>query len=187
MLNSIVSFTGTQLIQVFGHSTNVFRDGHLIIVKHYNHTLTQVTCIVQGFESHTTGHGTVADDCYNIVVLTFYISGNSHTKSCRNRSTGMTYTKSVVFAFTTFREAGKTTVLTQGVEHIASTGNNLMNVGLVTNVIYNFIFRSGKYLMQSKGKFHHTQVWCQVSTIFCSYLNNQLTDFSCQLHHLLLG
>ena len=147
MLKFVICFTGTQMIQVFRHCTNIFRDGHLVIVKHNNHLFTQVTSIVQCFESHTTGHGTVTNDSYNIVVLTFYIASHSHTKSCRNRSAGMTYAKSIVFAFATLRKTGKPTILTQGVEQFASTGNNFMNVSLMTNIINNLVFRSRKHLM----------------------------------------
>ena len=59
----------------------------------------------------------------------------------------MTYAKGIVLAFATLREAGKTSILTQGLESFTSTGDNLVDVGLMTYVKDYLILGSRKYLV----------------------------------------
>ena len=147
IFNFIIGFACTQLIKIFAHRAHVFGNRHFVIVEHNNHILMQHTGIVQRFESHTAGHGAVTDDSYNIIILSLQVAGAGHAKRCRNRRTGMTGTEGIVLAFAALRETGKTAVLAQRRKLLPASGNNFMDIGLMTYVENNLIFRCIKNLM----------------------------------------
>ncbi len=148
IFNFVIGFACTQLVQIFTHRAHVFGNRHFVIVEHNNHILMQHTGVIQRFESHTAGHGAVTDNSYDIIILTLQVAGAGHAKRCRNRRTGMTSTEGIVLAFATLREAGKTAVLAQRRKLLPASGNNFMDIGLMTYVENNLIFRCIKNLMQ---------------------------------------
>ena len=107
----------------------------------------QHTGVIQRLKSHAAGHGAVADNSYNIIILSLQVAGAGHAKRCRNRRTGMTGTECVMLAFTALREAGKTAVLAQRRKLFPASGDNFMDIGLMTYVKNNLILRRIENLM----------------------------------------
>ena len=148
IFNFVIGFACTQLVQIFTHRAHVFGNRHFVIVEHNNHIFMQHTGVIQRLKSHAAGHGAVADNSYNIIILSLQVAGAGHAKRCRNRRTGMTGTEGIVLAFAALREAGKTAVLAQRRKLLPASGNNFMDIGLMTYVENNLIFRCIKNLMQ---------------------------------------
>ena len=123
----------------------------------------QHTGIVQRFESHTAGHRSVTDNGYDIIVLALQVAGAGHAQCRRNRRTGMTGTESIMLAFAAFGEAGKTAVLAQRRKLLPASGNNFMDIGLMTYVKNNLILRRIKNLMQGQSQLYYAQVRRQMS------------------------
>ena len=163
IFNFIIGFACTQLIKIFTHRTHVFGNRHFVIVEHDNHILMQHTGVVQRLKSHTAGHGAVADNSYDIIILTLQIAGAGHAQSSGNRCTGMTGTEGIMLAFAALREAGKAAVLTQRRKLLPASGNNFMDIGLMTYVENNLIFRRIENLMQGQSQLYHAQVRRQMA------------------------
>ena len=113
-LQLIVGLPGAQLIQVLGHGSHVFGDGHLVIVKDDDEPSLGIPDMVEGFEGHTACHGAVADDSHHLKVLAFQVTGRRNAIRRRKGRGRVTHTEGVVLAFLPFGEAGKTFVLAQG-------------------------------------------------------------------------
>ena len=107
----------------------------------------QHTGVVQRLEGHAAGHRAVADNGYDIIILTLQVAGAGHAQCRRNRRTGMTGTESIMLAFAALREAGKTAVLTQRRKLLPASGDNFMDIGLMTYVKNNLILRRIENLM----------------------------------------
>ena len=123
----------------------------------------QHTGVVQRLKSHAAGHGAVADNSYDIIILTLQIAGAGHAQSSGNRCTGMTGTEGIMLAFAALREAGKAAVLTQCRKLLPASGNNFMDIGLMTYVENNLIFRRIENLMQGQSQLYHAQVRRQMA------------------------
>ena len=148
IFNFVIGFACTQLVQIFTHRAHVFGNRHFVIVEHNNHIFMQHTGVIQRLKSHAASHGAVADNGYDIIILTLQVAGAGHAQCRRNRRTGMTGTEGIVLAFAALREAGKTAVLAQRRKLLPASGNNFMDIGLMTYVENNLIFRCIKNLMQ---------------------------------------
>ena len=163
IFNFIIGFACTQLVKIFAHRTHVFGNRHFVIVEHNNHILMQHTGVVQRLKSHAAGHRAVADNGYDIIILTLQVAGAGHAQSSGNRCTGMTGTEGIMLAFAALRKAGKTAVLAQRRKLLPASGNNFMDIGLMTYVENNLIFRRIENLMQGQSQLYHAQVRRQMA------------------------
>ena len=77
----------------------------------------------------------------------------------------MTGTEGVMLAFAALGEAGKTAVLTQRRKLLPASGDNFMDIGLVTYVENNLIFRRIENLMQGQSQLYHAQVRRQMAPV----------------------
>ena len=75
----------------------------------------------------------------------------------------MTGTEGIVLAFAALREAGKTAVLAQRRKLLPASGNNFMDIGLMTYVENNLIFRCIKNLMQGQSQLYYAQIRRQMA------------------------
>src|SRR5690554_75459 len=104
--------------------------------------------MVEAFKCKTCSHGTIADYSNVLPRIFFHAVGNGHTQCSGNGSGTMTHTKSIVFAFASFRKSTETFVDPVGVEFSSATGKNFMAVCLMTYVPYNLVFGSIEHIVQ---------------------------------------
>ena len=78
MLNLVIGFPSTQLVEILTHSAHVFRNGHFVIVEHHNHFFVQCTSVIQCLEGHAAGHGAIANNSHHIVILLLQVPGHGH-------------------------------------------------------------------------------------------------------------
>ena len=71
--------------------------------------------------------------------------------------------KGIMLTFTALGEAGKAAVLTQRRELFPASGDNFMDIGLMTYVENNLIFRRIENLMQGQSQLYHAQVRRQMA------------------------
>ena len=130
----IEKVTGKQTGQVTVQCTDVFRDRHLIVVKHHHQVFVNVPCMVQRFKRHTCCHRTVADNSNHFTVFAFFICCNSHTQRGADGCGRVTDSKGVVL---TFRGPGERvqTIFLSDRRHAAGTaGQNFMRVSLMAHI-----------------------------------------------------
>ena len=81
----VVGLPGPQLVQILGHGSHVFGDGHVVVVEDDDEPSLGVAYVVESFKGHATGHGAVADDSHHMVVFTFKIPGRGDAVCRRDR------------------------------------------------------------------------------------------------------
>src|SRR6185369_8572108 len=69
LLDLVNKFVGDGAVHKVGECPDIFRDRHLVVIQDDDQVLVQMTRLVQTFERHAAGHGTVADDRYHLVPL----------------------------------------------------------------------------------------------------------------------
>ena len=71
--------------------------------------------------------------------------------------------KGIMLTFTALGEAGKAAVLTQRRELFPASGDNFMDIGLMTYVKNQLILRRIEYLVQGQRQLYHAQVRRQMA------------------------
>ena len=76
----------------------------------------------------------------------------------------MRSSKAIELAFTASWKTTQTMALTQGRHLVASTSQNFVRIGLVSNVPHDSVMRRVEDIVQSNGQFNRAQVGTQMST-----------------------
>jgi hypothetical protein len=58
------------------------------------------------------------------------------------------------------------------VKRVFSAGDELVGIGLMSDIPYNAIFRSVEYTVQGKGQLDNPEAWSKMTTVFRTGLNN---------------
>jgi len=74
--------------------------------------------------------------------------------------------ESIILTFRRFWKTGKSAKLSYGVKPVFSSGDNLMNIALMTYIPYNFILRSVKHPVKRKGQLYDSQVGSKMPACF---------------------
>ena len=73
-----------QLSEITGHSTDIFGNRHMVIVKHDDEIRLHLRSIIQCFICHSSGQGSVPDDRDHIIILPQDIPSSGIAQSGRN-------------------------------------------------------------------------------------------------------
>jgi len=96
----------------------------------------------------------------------------------------MTGAEIVVTAFAAGLEACQSILLSDRFQLFATTGQNLMNVCLVTDIPGDNIPGRIKYPVQSQREFHNTETGCEMATGLSYHLDNVFPYLLSQLNQL---
>ena len=97
----------------------------------------------------------------------------------------MTGVETVVFAFAALGKAAQTVKLTQRIKAPGPAGEDLVYVRLMSHIPDYLILRRVKYLVQSDGQLHHSQVGSQVPAGSGHVFDEKISDRIRQKLHLL--
>ena len=70
------------LCQISGHSSDIFRDRHMIVIQHNNKITVQLGRIIKRLKRHSTRHRTVTDHGNHTIVFSFQVSRSYIAKTC---------------------------------------------------------------------------------------------------------
>ena len=90
--------------------------------------------LVQTLEGHARGHGAVADDRDDLVVLLLQAAGRGHAQRGGDGGGAVAGAEGVVGALLALGEAADPAALAQGVEVFLAAGDELVGIGLVPHV-----------------------------------------------------
>ena len=124
-----------------------------VVIEDDDHAVLEITGTVHGLEGHTTRDGTIADDG-NVVVLALVEHGltDRHALSGGDTGGGMAGTEGIVFGFLALAETGNATELTELFESVASPGQHLVRVALMTDVPDDVVVGHVKDVVQGDGQ-----------------------------------
>ena len=170
----------TQLCQIIRHSSNVFRNRHMIIIQYNDKILFKRGCIIQCFICHPTCQRPISDYRDHTVIFPLQISCAHIPKPRRDRSRAVSGVKCIACTFFSLRESAHPAIFSQVIKSVFSSGQDLMCIGLMSYIPYNFILRQIKDQMHCHCKFYYAEIRCQMSSGFTDLLDQELSDLLCQ-------
>ena len=160
-------------------------DGHVVVVENHQQVRPfRGSGVVQPLEGQAAGHRTVADHSHDVVFLAPQFGRLGHTESRRDRHRGMTAPESVVLALGHARETADPAQLPFGAKRFAASRDDLVGVGLVSDVPDDPVLRRIVDIVQSRSQFHGPEARCQVPRIHRTLLDDvvpQLVAVTAQL------
>src|SRR5208337_2617966 len=100
----------------------------------------------------------------DVIIAAFEIAGDGHSEARRYRGGGMTGAEGVVFALKALGETGEPAARAQRAYAVAATGQNLVWIGLMSNVPDNSVARRVEHIMQCNRELDHPESGPQMST-----------------------
>ena len=125
----------TQARQMAAKSADILGDRHIVVVEHHEQRLPRGAGAAQRLIRHAAGQRTVADDRDNVVFLVFNRACMRHAERHRNRIRGMSRDARVGDALLRLHKAAQTAVLAQRVKAVAPTGQDFVDIALMTYIV----------------------------------------------------
>ncbi|MNE00106.1 hypothetical protein D3C80_925030 [compost metagenome] len=159
-----VGAAGKDLRQVVRQATDVARDRHVVVVEDHQHVGIDFLGVVQRLESHAGGQCAVADHGNGLARIVLQAGGDGHAQGSTDRGAGVTDAKGVVLALGATREGGQAVLLAQGVHALAATGEDLVRIGLMTNVPHQAVVRGVEDVVQGDRQLDDAQAGAKMPT-----------------------
>ena len=117
-----------------GNAADVLVNGHTVVVKNDHSGFAARAEIAQSFIAHAAGHGAVAHNGNNVIASVYERPGACHARRQRHRVGGMAGKERIGVALARLGKTGNTVELAQRIKGIAASGQNLVDVGLMSNI-----------------------------------------------------
>lgn len=182
---ALVTRCGSQCRKMVGESADGRCVGAAVVVDDDHHR-TVLACrdVVESFPTHSAGQRTVTDDGNYVAILTRQREGLREAVGIGQRGGSVRGLDPVVFALGAARIPGQSALLTQSVELILTTGEDLVYVGLMARVEDDRVLRRVENSVQCEGQLHDAQVGPEVTTGRSDLQHEELTNLVGQLRHL---
>ena len=180
----IVPLLGAEAGQVAAETAHIGVDRHTVIIENNDHGLPGGAGIVEPLEAEAAGHGTVADQGDNAVILVEQGSGVGHAQGHRNGVGGVACDEGIMLALIGLWKARKTAQLPQCMKQRLSPGQNLMAVALVSHIKNQTVLGGVKHPMDSHRQLHNAQVGGQMTTGFRHIFHQKVPKLPAKPVHL---
>ena len=150
-----------QAREIGRHRPDRRSDRHLVVVQDHDQARIHRAGIVHGLIGHAGGHRAVADHRNDIVLQTGKIARHRHSQAGGNRSRRMRRAETVVLTLGTFGETRKTATLPQGANAVAPPGEDLVRIGLMSDVPDQPVLRGVENGMERHRQFDHAEAGAQ--------------------------
>jgi len=172
-----VGAAGKNLRQIIGQATDVARDRHVVVVEDHQHVGVDFRRVVQRLERHAGGQRAVSNHRNRLALAVLQAGGNRHAQRCADRGAGVADAKGVVLALGATREGRDAVLLAQGFHALATTGEDLVRIRLMTDVPYQPVIRGVEDVMQRDGQLDDAQAGTEMPT----GLADRVEQFQAQL------
>ena len=156
VLGCSVKLPAQEFGQIAIECAHRWTDAHVVVVQDHQQVGISHSSVVQRFKSHSGSQCTIADHGDHMTLFALDLCCQCHPQGCRNGGTGMRRPEIIVLTFRSLREPAQAAELAQRTHAIASTGQNLVRVGLVTDVPNHTIIRGIENVVQRHGKLNGT-------------------------------
>ena len=166
-------------VEVGGEGAHRRTDRHVVVVEHHQQIgARQVPGVVDRLQGHATGEGAIADHGDAAKIFTAGIAGQGHAQGGRDAGGGVAGAEVVEAAFAALEITGHPTPLPQGVELAVATGDQLVGIGLVTDIPDHLVAVEVEGLIEGEGELHHPQARPEVTAAGGDHLEVLLTDLA---------
>jgi len=157
---------GDDFIEIAGDGADVLVDRPLVIVEHDDQPPGAVGDVIEGFVGDATGEGGVSGEGDDVFFPADAIARDCHTERGGESRAGVTGAIAVVRALAAQHEAIESARSADGVELLAASGEELVDVRLVADVEDEMIRRRIENVVHGQREFDHAQVRTEVSAGF---------------------
>ena len=146
--HGVIHATGQQAGEIIVERADRLRDRHVVVVQDHQQVHVRGAGVVHRLVRHAGAHRPVADHRDDRTLLAFALGGDGHAERRGNRRRRVRSTEGVVLAFDAAREAGNAAPLPQLRHAFAAAGQDLVGVGLVTDIPDQAVARRVEDVMQ---------------------------------------
>ncbi len=185
--DSGVELAGHDPGQVIVQCPDVLGDGHLVVVEDHQHVLVDVTGVIERLERHPGRDGTIADHRYHLAPQSFTLGRDRHAERRTDGSAGVANAEDVVFALAPPGEGVQTILLANGVDLVATSGQDLVGIGLVAHIPDQAIERGVVDIMQGNRQLDRAQTRGKVAAGAAHRAQQILAQLVAQCRQPILG
>ena len=148
----VVGRAGGQIDQVLRETAFERVDGHVVVVQHDKQVVLVHRGVVQSLERQAACHRAVTDNSHHIA---FFIGAAGYIKAQGRRYAVARVSRNerIVFALRRIGKRRQTFELTVRMEAVATAGQNLMRVGLMTYIPNELVVRCVEYIVKRYRQF----------------------------------
>ncbi len=158
-----VELAGHDPGQMVVQRPDILGDGHLVVVEDHQHVFMDIAGVVERFEGHPCGNGTITDHCNDLATQPFALGGDRHAKGGTDGGAGVADGEHVVLALATPGEGVQAILLPDGVDLVTAPGQDLVGIGLMAHVPDQPIERGVVDVVQGHGQFDRAETGGKVS------------------------
>ena len=173
-LHADVGPSGNQVVQMAGNAADIGRYRHLVVVENDDQPLLDLADMVQGFQGHAAGQGSVADDGDDMKFSTLAVAGNGQARGKTERGRGMTGVQNIVFTFIAVGKTQQAVFFADGEYPVAAAGDDLVGIALVADIPDDLVSRGIENPVQGQGQVDNPQVGRQVPAVARNHLDQQV-------------
>jgi hypothetical protein len=173
--------------EVARERTDVRGDRHAVVVDHDHDRLVQATGVQQRLEGHAAGERAIADHRHDLAVLAdARAHGLLDADRVRDRGRGVPGAHDVVLGLPDRAERREAAVGADCRELVATTGENLVRICLMTDVPEHLVGRRVEQRVQRHGDLADAEVGAEVAADLPDRVDDQLADLLRDLLQLVL-
>ncbi len=120
--------------QMVVQRSHILGDGHLVVVEHHQHVLVDIAGVIERLECHAGGDGAVTNHCHHLATQALALGGDGHAERRTYGGAGVTDREHVILALAAPGEGVQAVFLTNALHPVATPGQDLVGIGLMTHV-----------------------------------------------------
>ena len=176
-----------------GQSRDGGRVAAPVVVEDDDDALAADAEVVEGLVGHSAGERAVAHEGDHVArsavadELVARFEGHGEPVGVGERGRGVRGLDPVVLALAAVGVSGESAALAQGLEAVAASGEEFVDVGLVARVEEQDVIGGAKDPVQGEGQFHYAEVAPQVAAGGGHRRDDEVADLAAQLVEFLVG
>ncbi len=161
--HALIGPPGHQAREIGAHAADRRGDRHVVVVEDHDQPAGRLGGVVHRLIGHAGAHRAVADHGDDAVVVAAHVARDAEAEGRRYRGGGVGRAERVVRTFRPLGEARQTAALAKGANPVAAAGQDLVGIGLMSDVPDQDIARRVEHVMQCDGEFDHAEPGAEVT------------------------
>jgi hypothetical protein len=134
--------------------------------------------MVDCLKGHATGEGPVADHRNTFELFTPLVAGQGHPQRCGDGGARVPRAEVVEGALAALQITGDSVLLTQGMEIVVATRDQLVGISLMTHIPDHTVMVEIQGLIQGQGQLNDPETRAEVTSTGAHYLEMTLADLT---------
>ncbi len=163
LMSALVGRMGGDAVEVICQRPDVLGDAPLVVIEDHRQALGALGDVVQRFKGDPVGKRGIAADGHDVFIGAGLVAGNGHAECGGQRGAGMAGPVTVVLALGTVGEAHRPARLADLVEIGTATGQEFVDVDLVTDIPDEPVAGALEHAVKRDGELDHAQVGTEMA------------------------